>query len=591
MQLFLLIALLLSTLAAAEHRRFELVISSAKLNPDCHSEGYETLLINGQFPAPAIRVMRNDDVEIVVRNDLHSRPTTIHFHGIRQYGTVDADGVPDVTQAAIEPGETYVYRFRVMYQSGTYYYHAHVGLQDDTVQGQFIVYEDERSVPGSPGQLVDGPYVYDDELTIHLSEWWHKDIQDREDYYMGPDFVYDQGAESVLINGRTVFNQSNIAEKHCPGYSVLNVEPNKVYRLRVIGGVTFRVLGLAIKDHPLTIIEVDGELTKPHEVPYLEVGPGQRFSVLLRTQDHLPGSLFAVATSYRWRRRTRSYTENGYAYLQYSDPAPVEGLAAAVALMKPVSYLADIKRLEDVIEEYEDKKEEVTQQSTNETLPYALFNELPPFPTNDTRDWIWPDLVPLRPRDPVLDLPSSRTIKLRAFTVNDPVDHTRYWINGRPPPVRRLPILHEYYAGKRAKTLDMDTDGYNTNLQTFPVRFNETLDIVLQNALVGTQCLLHPWHTHGHAHYQISSGDGEYDEELHGHLRNFPHPLYKDITTVYPTAVDNSTTGCGWAKIRIVADNPGFWAIHCHITTHMMQGKIAILEEAPELIDYFKLYK
>ncbi|KAG0168344.1 hypothetical protein DFQ28_004959 [Apophysomyces sp. BC1034] len=598
MYLLCLIALLLTTTVLAEHRRFELNISSAILNPDCHSQGYETLLINNQFLAPTIRVTRNDDVEVVVHNALNSRPAAIHFHGIRQYGTVESDGVPDITQASIEPGETYTYRFRVMYQSGTYYYHAHIGLQDDTIQGALIVHDDDLSVPGKPGQLVDGPYVYDGELMVHISEWWHQNLQDREDYYMGPNFVFDQGAESILINGKTIYNRTTQGEG-CKGLSVLNVEPHKVYRLRVIGGNTFRVLGLGIKNHTLTIIEVDGELIKPYETSYLEVAPGQRFSVLLRTQDQLPGSLFPIATNYRLRRRGGSFTENGYAYLQYTNLVSPEGLDAAISSMKPVSFITEIKRLEDVIQEHEDMKDKNTKTSTRTgrksgaNTTQLLFSPdlLPSFPKNDVRDWIWPKLKPLRSRDPVIDIPASRTIKLRAFTVNDPVAHTRYWINGRAPPARELPIIHEYYTGKRALAMGLEPDGYNSNLQSYPVQFNETIDIVLQNALVGTQCLVHPWHTHGHSHYQISSGDGEYYEELHGNIRNFPHPLYKDVTTVYPTAVDNSTTGCGWAKIRLVADNPGFWAIHCHITTHMMQGKLAVLEVAPELIDYFKLYK
>jgi hypothetical protein len=33
------------------------------------------------------------------------------------------------------------------------------------------------------------------------------------------------------------------------------------------------------------------------------------------------------------------------------------------------------------------------------------------------------------------------------------------------------------------------------------------------------------------------------------------------------------------------------WAIHCHITTHMLMGKMIILEEASDLIEQHKLYK
>lgn len=28
----------------------------------------------------------------------------------------------------------------------------------------------------------------------------------------------------------------------------------------------------------------------------------------------------------------------------------------------------------------------------------------------------------------------------------------------------------------------------------------------------------------------------------------------------------------GWSLIRFVADNPGLWALHCHISWHMESG-------------------
>lgn len=43
--------------------------------------------------------------------------------------------------------------------------------------------------------------------------------------------------------------------------------------------------------------------------------------------------------------------------------------------------------------------------------------------------------------------------------------------------------------------------------------------------------------------------------------------------------------------IRFLQDNPGFWAVHCHITTHMIQGKMIVLEEAPELIQKYQRYQ
>jgi L-ascorbate oxidase len=335
MLLFLCFFILIATLRTTTAKRveFDLTISQSRLDPDCAGTAYPALLINNQFPGPTLRVSQNDEVEIRIHNQAPV-PTSVHFHGIRQYGTVESDGVPGVTQDAIQPGTTYVQRFKLVDQSGTFYYHAHVGVQDDTVQGALIVENSPRMMELAAAEFEpsffnaygddprdypykDGPYGYHGELLLHLSEWWHR--ADREAFYLGPEYTHDPNADSVLLNGRTIHQD---ATEECGGHEVLDVLPNRTYRLRVIGGNTFRTYGLAIKDHPMTIIEVDGELIYPYTTTHLEVTPGQRFSVLIHTdQVFSPDPLFTIATSYRHRNRGSGYTENGFGYLRYVNPS------------------------------------------------------------------------------------------------------------------------------------------------------------------------------------------------------------------------------------------------------------------------------
>ncbi|KAI8384896.1 Cupredoxin [Radiomyces spectabilis] len=550
-------------------RRIRLVISANVSNPDCFNTEYPTLLVNGQFPAPPIHVLKGDLMEIYVDNQLETASTSLHFHGIRQYGSPEADGVPGVTQLPIGPGQHLLQRFRVTGQTGTYFYHAHSGMQDDFIQGPFIVHDSMDAMPPSvrgdniradTDVLEDGPYTYNGERNLQLTEWWHQSFVERQEYYEGPSFTFDHGSSSLLINGRTVHNTTYLDDT-CHGYSTLNVQRNKVYRLRVIAGNTFRTVGLAIKDHPLTIIEVDGEMTQPYNTSYLEITPGQRFSVLINTGDAPPGTHFAIATSYRWRRRGKGYTENGLAYLRYVDDEDTSEYGTTTHTIDPSQFSSHAK--------------------------VASHPDLPPFPGEDNRDWIWPELMPLGPRDPILDEEPSRIIKLKAATTKLADGRSRYTMNGRLPIDREGSALASLISLKHSVTRlsDLQADGYSPVMDTYPIFRNETIDIVFQNGHSGNQCLIHPWHTHGHSHYLIASGDGEYDHEKHKDIRNFPHPILKDVSTVYPTRDDPETGGCGWTKVRIVADNPGMWAVHCHITSHMNQGKMVVLEEsADELI-------
>src|ERR1700737_2732614 len=84
--------------------------------------------INGQVPAPILRWREGDTVTLAVTNRL-SEPTSIHWHGIRTPSAMD--GVPALSFAGIPPARTFPYRFPVE-QSGTYWYHSHSGLQEQS---------------------------------------------------------------------------------------------------------------------------------------------------------------------------------------------------------------------------------------------------------------------------------------------------------------------------------------------------------------------------------------------------------------------------------------------------------------------------
>ena len=76
-----------------------------------------------------IRAPRDSTIVVNFRNDIE-QDTTVHWHGLRLDNRFD--GVPDVTQAPVKPGETF--RYEVHFRdSGIYWYHPHTreDLQQD----------------------------------------------------------------------------------------------------------------------------------------------------------------------------------------------------------------------------------------------------------------------------------------------------------------------------------------------------------------------------------------------------------------------------------------------------------------------------
>ncbi|MGZ8192993.1 MAG: multicopper oxidase domain-containing protein, partial [Methylobacter sp.] len=84
--------------------------------------------VNGSIPAPTLRWREGDTVTLRVTNRL-AEETSVHWHGILP--PYQMDGVPGISFKGIAPGETFTYRFKVQ-QSGTYWYHSHSGMQEQT---------------------------------------------------------------------------------------------------------------------------------------------------------------------------------------------------------------------------------------------------------------------------------------------------------------------------------------------------------------------------------------------------------------------------------------------------------------------------
>src|SRR5438093_10850219 len=90
---------------------------------------------NGQVPGPVLRVRLGETVRATLTNRL-PQPTTIHWHGVRVPNAMD--GVPGVTQPAVQPGETFVYEVTPK-DAGTRCFHPPVRARERAEPGAFGV--------------------------------------------------------------------------------------------------------------------------------------------------------------------------------------------------------------------------------------------------------------------------------------------------------------------------------------------------------------------------------------------------------------------------------------------------------------------
>lgn len=112
---------------------------------------------NNSVPGPEIRVKQGDTVKVNLKNEL-PEPVTIHWHGVPVPNAMD--GIPGVTQNAVQPGKSFTYEFKADVP-GTYWYHSHqdsVNQLDRGLYGAFIV-------EAKDGSKADRDY------TLVLDEW------------------------------------------------------------------------------------------------------------------------------------------------------------------------------------------------------------------------------------------------------------------------------------------------------------------------------------------------------------------------------------------------------------------------------------
>jgi len=126
-------------------------------------QGHETVMFgyNGQYPGPMLQVPEDATVMVRVANQIEM-PTTIHWHGIRLENQFD--GVPGITQAAIQSGESFTYEVHVP-DAGLFWYHPHVRedvQQDLGLFGNMVVTPIEADYYGPASREV--AFVLDDIL-------------------------------------------------------------------------------------------------------------------------------------------------------------------------------------------------------------------------------------------------------------------------------------------------------------------------------------------------------------------------------------------------------------------------------------------
>lgn len=309
----------------------------------------KAIAVNHQIPAPTLHFKEGDHVTIHVYNHLDEE-TAIHWHGIILPWQMD--GVLGITQKGIPPGGVFHYQFTV-HQSGTYWYHAHAGLQEQQgLYGAFLI------DPPKPPQ-----YQCTKDYVIVLSDWsnTHPDqiltnLKKGGDYYsprfpLQPSlakFIHDYRKATTQERKKLIDDYKMMQQMRMSIYDISDVAydafllngqsksspwtaPVKIgdiVRLRFIGAGGSTIFHVKIPGTSMQMVHVQGNDVKPYPVDDFKIAPGETYDVLVKIKKNDPYIIYAesidtVGAAYGALITTPHQTVNYQHVTPFPEPLPV----------------------------------------------------------------------------------------------------------------------------------------------------------------------------------------------------------------------------------------------------------------------------
>lgn len=486
-----------------------------------------------------------------------------HWHGISQRAAPFSDGVPTVSQWPIAPDQYFDYELRPEHgDAGTYFYHSHVGFQAVTARGLLIVDDDEAPE--------DAPYQYDDDIPLVFGDYYPREDHSIEQGLMANPFKWAGEPTAVQLNDRT--GNASLAtakDDSCKPY-VVTVEPGKTYRMRFVSGTALSFLMVAIERHSdLTIIEADGGYTKPVNVSYVQLGSGQRYSVLFRAkcQEELDADGLNGNYWIQYEARDRPTNPFGWAILHYNTKGPdasADDDEEAASLPQTLPAYKQPVTLPTNLTEYTSYLEHKLEAYDSEANDFPRLREV-------TRT------VYITVNQHVVDGFYNGTIQGGLEWVQN---NLTYSDDDSEDIYHTAPYLIQAYTAGVVPDYDaaMANGGWDPATRAWPAKVGEVLDIVwLSNSGPTSGYDHHPMHAHGEHFWDLGSGNGTYNAtENEMHFADHK-PAKRDSTILYRYAakstIPNYTSGWRAWRIRVTEDNVGAWMMHCHVLGHMVMGE------------------
>nr|QCZ35183.1 laccase 16 [Salvia miltiorrhiza] len=380
-------------------------------------------------------------------------------------------------------------------------------------------------------------------------EWWNEDVELVENEMM----LYGGGPKSsdaYTING-------------LPGPSypcstkdtlVQTIVPGKTYLLRIINAALNDELFFAVANHTLTVVEIDGVYTKPFATPAIMIAPGQTTNVLLTAdQSPHPTAMFTMAARPYLTSVFPFNNSTTIAFLKYQNQNPQNLIPPNYSLPQNLPNLQDTLFATHFLNNLRSLASKEfpcnVPKTVDKSVVVTISLNLQDCPANETCRGFQNKRFFASMNNQSFIRPSTSILESHYHNLNV----------GFSPDFPEKPPFAFNYTGV-SPVMENMSPSFGTRVLRLP--YGTRLEIVLQD----TNFLNpenHPIHVHGHNFFIVGRGFGNFNAAEDPLGYNLVDPPERNTVAV-PVG--------GWAAIRMVADNPGVWFVHCHLEEHTSWG-------------------
>ncbi|EPR74071.1 Multicopper oxidase [Winogradskyella psychrotolerans RS-3] len=532
------------------------------------------MTVNGTIPGPVLEFTEGEYAVIYVKNNMDVE-TSIHWHGLLLPNFYD--GVPYLTTPPIAPGTTFKYEFPLK-QSGTYWYHSHTMLQEQSgVYGSFVIKPKEQTLE------------YDKEMVLLLSDWTNekpmnvlKNLKRGNEWYSMKkgtatplNQVIAKGALGAQLDfWRQRMEGADIADVYYPAFLIngeerieyLEFKPGEKVRLRIIDGAASSSFWMTFGGEMPTLVSADGLDVVPVKKNKTFIGVAETYDFIVTIPDN--GKLEFKITAQDGSGTASAFFGNGDILPAMEVPRPDK-----IAMMQQMAKMdmkmgAHALKFQPNKDERHEIKEEYGMQMDHSKMNHAEMN----------MDKYKDSMTPKKMDHSKMDHSKMTMDEPQKEVMDSNMQHSKMDMEDKDmkmDAMQSMDMFSEYnydYLKSPDKTtykkdvpvkeillnLTGNMNRYIWSMNGVPLSEADNIKIkggeVTRMTFNNLTMMHHPMHLHGHF-FRVINKNGEYSPLKH----TVNVPPMQEIT------------------IEFYGDEYGDWFFHCHILYHMMSGMARIV--------------